>query len=180
MYKYAGIGSRETPSDVLETMQSIGQQLAELGWLLRSGGAGGADTAFEIGCNMAQGAKEIFIPWNGFSGRHVGDAGVILPDFLPGQFNLAGEFHPNWTACSQGAKRLHARNLNQIAGQRLDDYVDMVVCWTKGAKLIGGTAQAIRMAIACEIPVFNLADEAQVNAMVHFVDTCLYQTKERP
>ena len=46
---YTGIGSRETPQQTLATMVVIGKYLAEKGWVLRSGGAEGAVSAFEEG-----------------------------------------------------------------------------------------------------------------------------------
>ena len=49
MLYYAGIGSRETPDHVLETMASAAQYLGKEGFTLRSGGAKGADTAFDQG-----------------------------------------------------------------------------------------------------------------------------------
>ena len=47
---YTGIGSRNTPKEVLELMKTIGKYLGCLGYELRSGGADGADSAFESGC----------------------------------------------------------------------------------------------------------------------------------
>ena len=47
---YAGIGSRNTPKEVLDVFESIGKYLALQGFVLRSGGADGADRAFERGC----------------------------------------------------------------------------------------------------------------------------------
>ena len=38
---YSGIGSRETPQDIMELMTSIAAQLARQHWTLRSGGADG-------------------------------------------------------------------------------------------------------------------------------------------
>lgn len=49
MKTYTGIGSRETPYEIQDLMKRIAFKLAENGWLLRSGGAEGADTAFENG-----------------------------------------------------------------------------------------------------------------------------------
>jgi predicted Rossmann fold nucleotide-binding protein DprA/Smf involved in DNA uptake len=43
---YAGIGSRETPKEVLKSMTNYAKELSATGWVLRSGGADGADTAF--------------------------------------------------------------------------------------------------------------------------------------
>jgi hypothetical protein len=61
---YAGIGSRQTPPDILAQMTRYAKRLQELGWVLRSGGAHGADTAFEHG---AGDMKEIFLPWPNFN-----------------------------------------------------------------------------------------------------------------
>ena len=49
---YAGVGSRETPQDVLKIMWKIGKHLADKGYTLRSGGARGADAACENGCDI--------------------------------------------------------------------------------------------------------------------------------
>ena len=62
MKYYTGIGSRTTPEHILKLMTKIGKYLALNGYVLRSGGANGADTAFEIGCDEGKGVKEIFIP----------------------------------------------------------------------------------------------------------------------
>ena len=61
---YTGIGSRETPSHILELMTKIAKYLDSLGFILRSGGAPGADTAFANGAVN----KQIFIPWKNFNG----------------------------------------------------------------------------------------------------------------
>jgi len=61
---YTGIGSRETPKKILVLMDKLAQKLEKQGYVLRSGGAAGADTAFAE--NVVK--KEIFIPWNNFNG----------------------------------------------------------------------------------------------------------------
>ena len=56
IYKpYTGIGSRETPTAILDLMIAIGGVLAQRGFTLRSGGADGADDAFEQGCILKGG-----------------------------------------------------------------------------------------------------------------------------
>ena len=65
---YTGIGSRETPPEALQTMARCARWLAEHGLVLRSGGAPGADTAFESGVDQAD-AKVIYVPWDGFQGH---------------------------------------------------------------------------------------------------------------
>ena len=43
MVYYAGIGSRETPTEILNIFENIGFYLAKNNFILRSGHAGGAD-----------------------------------------------------------------------------------------------------------------------------------------
>lgn len=165
---YAGIGSRETPPSVLEDMISVGHHLANIGWTLRSGGAGGADTAFEEGCDRGNGSKEIFIPWNNFSGRNSNQRGVIARINCEAEA-IAQRFHPNWNACSRGARALHSRNVAQILGQHLNQPSDLVICWTKNASGAGGTGQALRMAKHYNIPIFDLGNPANYDHLTDFV-----------
>jgi hypothetical protein len=139
---YAGIGSRETPDDILNTMAATGELFALEGCILRSGGAKGADMAFELGCDSAKGEKEIFRP----------------EDATPEAYELAEKYHPNWNACRGYVRGLHARNGQIVLGRNLDTPVDEVICWTPGASGSGGTGQALRIAKAFEIPVIDLGD----------------------
>lgn len=176
MRYYAGIGSRETPSDVLELMEAVAYTLARAvpvtsayrpdlydGWALRSGGALGADSAFERGAMRGMDADllepwpQIFLPWRGFNDRPVG------PDHFPppnSAYEIAASFHPGWSYLRRGGRALHARNVQQVLGPEPSKPTPsaMVVCWTMGARGGGGTGQAIRVARRCGIPVFDLAD----------------------
>lgn len=49
-----------------------------------------------------------------------------------------------------------------LLGRDLNDPVDFVVCWTPGAQAVGGTGQALRIAEAYGIKVYNAADQAQI------------------
>lgn len=133
------------------------------GWTLRSGGAPGADSAFERGAMRAMDGDllepwpEVYLPWEGFEGRPVG------PDHLspyPGAAEVAERFHPAWRYLSRGAKLLHARNVHQILGQNVAEprLSAFVLCWTKDAKGGGGTGQALRVAAGYGVPVFDVAD----------------------
>lgn len=141
---YAGIGSRETPEPVLVYMRSFATGYAERGYVLRSGGARGADTAFEKGCDSVDGPKEIYRP----------------EDAKADAFKHAAQFHPNWYRLSQWAKALHARNSLIMLGPRLNDPVEIVVCWTPKGVKIDGTAQALRIAEEYHIEIVNLGDES--------------------
>lgn len=167
MNKYAGIGSRTTPNDTLETMFIIGQLLSK-SWILRSGHADGADLAFELGCDQNQGKKEIFIPWSGFNGASVRN-GFIVPPWNDEALRIARQAHPAWDRCSTAAKKMHTRNVYQILGSDLNSPVDIVICWTPNASGSGGTGQAIRIAKLLDIPVFDLADQKQAINCYEFI-----------
>lgn len=159
--KYAGIGSRRTPPEILQKMEAIAKFLAKMGYTLRSGGAEGADSAFERGCDTASGQKEIFIPWPNFNGRK---ENIFLP--TEEAFSMAAKIHPAWDKCSFGARKLHARNCHQILGINLDDPVDFVVCWSPGN---GGTEQALRLARIHNISIFNLIDPEAVKVLKNYL-----------
>lgn len=170
MYKaYAGIGSTKTPTDVCHKMYHLGYALAWYGYTLRSGGAPGADKAFEAGTDryiQEKAAdpriKEIFLPWMGFEGN----PSKLLPNEKA--YEVASRFHPVWDKLKSGQRAFHARNAQQVLGENLDNPVSFVVCWTPGGRLVGGTAQALRIATARQIPVFNLAvDGAEQEIVKH-------------
>lgn len=165
---YAGIGSRNTPEYVLEQMCLIGQQLADK-WILRSGHADGADTAFEMGCIHNHGKKEIFIPWFGFNGAPNNEE-YIRPKATQELADFASNFHPAWSSCSDTVKLMHMRNCCQILGRHGDAPVDMVICWTKEGKRGGGTGQALRIAEHFYIPIFDLAVEGAAQKLCSFVE----------
>lgn len=147
---YAGIGSRETPQDVLARMRHYAARLGQAGWVLRSGGASGADTAFELGAGDYP--KEIWLPWRGFNGN----TSELKPS--DAAYELAAKFHPAWGELRAGRRAEHGRNCHQVLGADLNSPVAFVVCWTinGGGDGDGGTGQAIRIAKAHEIPVFDL------------------------
>lgn len=167
---YAGIGSRTTPDNVLAMMVRIASEMAEAGWTLRSGHAGGADTAFESGCSAVNGKKEIFIPWAGFNDAPNNHPDYIVKKPTEKEITLAASFHPNWGRCSNGARKLHIRNLYQIFGHtETSPKTDLVICWTKDGKDSGGTGQALRIAKHEGVPCFNLFDRDNLNDLLSFV-----------
>jgi hypothetical protein len=147
---YAGIGSRETPVKFLLAFVEIAETLANNGVILRSGGASGADSAFEMGCKKVQGKMEIYLPWKGFNENESHLFGVT-----PEAMELAQKFHPKWDKLSDKGKLLIARNGYQVLGESLKNPVDFIMCWTKEGKVTGGTGQALRIAKHYNIPVYN-------------------------
>ena len=160
---YAGIGSRETPPDIIEQMLGVAAILKEMGYVLRSGHADGADLAFERG---SDGQNQIWLPWKGFNYDSAQAQGLVRTGHFHIQDNwaadkLAAHYHPNWNACSDAAKKLHTRNVYQVLGPGLgivshETMTKFIICWTKDGKASGGTGQALRIAAGYNIPVFNL------------------------
>lgn len=162
---YAGIGSRETPDDIMALMRRAGRILALKGYTLRSGGAPGADSAFEEGCDEVHGSKVIFLGWKGFNGK---DSPWV--NATPQAYAMAEQFHPGWAHLTRGPRSLMARNSHQIMGWDMQTPAGFVLCYTPDGCLrnedrrtktktrpgTGGTGQAIGIASAHGIPVYNL------------------------
>lgn len=144
---YAGIGARDTPIEAIEAMKKIAAWLEGLGLILRSGGAEGADSAFEQGAVES----EILLPWPRFNGHQ-------SPYHHPSQdaMDIASEIHWNWNNCKDAVKKLHGRNAQILLGPNLDRPVKFVVCWTQDGRDKGGTGVALRIARKYNIPIFNL------------------------
>jgi hypothetical protein len=170
---YAGIGSEKTPAPVLQTMFTLAQKMGELGFTLRSGGAEGADTAFEEGAEALGFPCEIFLPEAKFKGH------PSPLHYIPAEaYRLAQQHHPAWGAVkSQLGRNLLARDGQQILGASLNSPVAFVLCWTpdgaeQGNKTsidTGGTGQAIRIASAYSIPVFNLKNKTAITRLHTFL-----------
>lgn len=167
---YTGIGSRETPKEILDLMTRLGSALEDKGYILRSGGAGGADLAFEKGVTQN---KDIFLPWRGFNGSN-----STLYNQLPLAFDLASEHHPAWGNLKDSVKKLMARNSHQVLGKELKVKSSFVLCWTPDGcessdtrtNKTGGTGLAISLASSLGIPIYNLADEISLNKMLKFLE----------
>lgn len=162
---YTGVGSRETPGDIYDKIVSISSILAKKQYILRSGGANGADSAFEYGCYKENGQKEIYLPWRGFNNNNSN-----LYNVSKEALELAAVIHPAWRNLSQAGKKLHARNCYQVLGQNLDTPSDFLICWTKNGLEIGGTRTAIVLAKKYNIPVYNLAITENLTLLEKVVD----------
>lgn len=155
---YAGIGSRETPEDILIFFRMLGVYLAKEGYTLRSGAAHGADKAFEVGCDKVQGEKEIYLPWKGFNGSN-----SYLYGYNHAAQEIAAKFHPAWHSLKPTVRQLHARNVLQVLGRNLDSPSQFVICWTKNGTGSGGTGQALRIAKGYDIPIFDAGKHGDIS-----------------
>lgn len=132
-------------------MTFVAQALTSLGWILRSGGANGADKAFEAGVENGD-SKHIYLPWRNFNQNA---SSRYTPS--PEAYQIASKIHPYWARCGRGAQALHARNVHQVLGDDLTTPSEFLLCWTKNGEPVGGTRTAIVVAFSHEIPVINLA-----------------------
>jgi hypothetical protein len=140
---YTGVGSRNTPSDILQFMYLIAKKLGP-DYFLRSGGAMGADLAFEGGAVFAN----IY----------------YADDATATTMEMASQYHSAWHKCSFFARKLHGRNVLQILGDDLQTPSEFVICWTPDGATshqersieTGGTGTAISVASAYGVPVYNL------------------------
>lgn len=153
---YAGIGSREPPPTILDYMKFIAMTLGDRGYTLRSGGAIGADAAFEYGAKHSKTPiPQIF----------------KAADATREAIELASNYHPAWHNCDSYARRLHGRNAMIILGKDLKAPVNFVVCWTRGGFPVGGTATGIRIAKGKSIVVYNLGTQDGFNNVIQLLRT---------
>lgn len=194
MTAYSGIGSRETPAEVVGVMEDAAYRLARIGFVLRSGKAAGADAAFQRGAQryhadapgrVAASIAEIYIPWKGFKGGEgLTDDYDILPDVLdkvyPGyeemRWEWVKEVHGGWDKLSQGARKLHERNIHQLFGQDLGNaylnqskFVIYYAPETRKGDPKGGTATAVNLAKKQGIRTLNLLHEANRETLEKFL-----------
>jgi hypothetical protein len=123
-------------------MTTVASFLERQDAVLRSGGAPGSDWAFQRGVHDINCGAIIYRP----------------EDATEDAVKVAAKIHPAWHLCNDYAKKLHARNVQQVLGLHLDKPSEFVVCWTPGSKDIGGTCTAIVCAREHGVPVYNLAD----------------------
>lgn len=169
---YTGVGSRETPPDMMRTLEDYAEALAKAGCTCRSGGAEGADTAFETGLDRVAGKKEIYLPWRGFNHNKSSLFGVT-----DAALAIATGVHPRWTVLSDAAKKMHGRNVYQVMGGNLSAPSEFLICWTpdgletekERTRQSGGTATAVVLAQRKGIPVFNLGRAGSLTRLNAFL-----------
>lgn len=184
---YTGIGSRETPKDIQKMMREAAFMLARAGWCLRSGGADGADLAFQHGVAAYAIAAEletpgevasIYIPWEGFNNHRSTESGIIV---CPSKWNnwpeaekIAARVHPAWDKCSRGAKALHTRNVYQVLGDNLDRPSKFLLCWAPvdgHGDPKGGTRTAWMLAKENGVECFNLFHDDALQRVASWLDS---------
>jgi hypothetical protein len=166
---YAGVGNRDTPLFYLNAMSKIAFRLEARAYILRSGGADGADTAFYNGLKDKNNS-EIYLPWDGFNN-------LPYKSVIPNEaFRIAENFKPDFQNLSPAVQNLYARNVQQILGKDLNDPCRFVICYTRdgytgnGTRSVrtGGTKLAIDLAASLNILVINLKRTDHYNRMAEY------------
>ena len=151
---YSGIGARRAPPEVLSLMTRAAFALLKRGYVLRSGHAIGADSAFERGAGAA---AQIFLPAPGWRGSASTFHSGTLGEGVWGKAReIAAAHHPAFGTLSRFVQDLHTRNVFQVLGPALDSPSEFVLCWTADGEASGGTGQALRIAATYGVPVYNL------------------------
>lgn len=165
-YKIAIIGSRETPGDVmqemLDTLREGFRILRKKGYTIttRSGGCYKGPDQLQFMLARTEDVKSIcYLPdekkmW----------LGKIHPKvefrYIPQDVQyraIVASLHPNPDKLSPIAWALHGRNLNIIAGDRLDEPVDVVYYFSdhdKHGNAKGGTAMGVKYAKSIDVPCY--------------------------
>lgn len=149
---YTGVGSRDTPSEVKDVMQKMASILEKKGYVLRTGDADGADSAFRAGVKSRDNIKVYTVD----------DTNDLALEF-------GEQYHPAWEKVGSYGRKLHARNSFQVLGDNLEDPKPslFLICWTPDGATsddersidTGGTGQAISIADDFGVPVYNLKNE---------------------
>lgn len=176
---YCGIGSRITPISILNLMTEIGMYLSSYGWVLRSGGAEGADTAFEQGHDTTPGSvKEIYLPAKHYR-QHPSEL-YLEHDSVDdiGAERIGGYVWKKrtdrtceWQSLKPFTKANMVRDVLQVLGKDIKSECDVVICWTQDGKASGGTgmamwtAQYITELTGRRIPIINLQNESHRQAI---------------
>ena len=171
---YTGAGARNTPDRILDIMEHVGYVLAQRGYVLRSGGAEGADKAFEAGCDAAHGSKKIYIPWSGFNNYTPNGVSIMTLDQgnRDGAIDIIKDAHPAFNRLSRGALALHARNAYQVQGLYLDSPSQFLLCYAptdRDGVPTGGTRTAWVVARMFDIPCFNLSNDRDYERITKFI-----------
>jgi len=147
------IGSRETPNDQLKKIEQIAEFFAKKGWILRTGGAKGADEFGLKGFKKVPGSKvELYLPWQG----HENHKGIL---WSKENWDEASKHHPHWETMSLNSKIFHSRNVSIALGLDNKSLPDLMVSWTENGEEIGGSMMCLKLARLNKILSFNLGSK---------------------
>lgn len=160
----ACIGSRETPPEAIQWMESTGAALVRAGFGIISGNAPGADQAWARGGNSVDPEMvTLCLPWATFEGHAVHPKNVVqLIDYAARRCeSIVKMVHPRTESLSPGSFRLHGRNVMIVEPSTL--VVGYLNPQKRGG---GGTGTAFKIAKLFKIPTMNVAHETVRNDLL--------------
>lgn len=184
---YAGIGSRRVPEDIRRIMKRLATALAREGYQLNTGAAEGSDQAFLRGAiEYSPAPVQVYLPWADYEIEFLSKRKTVAHEGLKKlitstgtqEQKIAQRFHPAYNQLGRAAKLLITRNTSIVLGTNPSDetgWCDFVICWTPSGGMTGrehnsgGTGQALRIANAYKIPVWNLGKLAHYNRADRFL-----------
>jgi len=151
----SAIGTRQLSPGWRSLIGSFSRAIGEAEWMLRTGAAQGSDQAW---CeHMPHDNVSLYLPWPTYEHNWWKGGGYRIKHNPSAEaMKIARRYHPNWEKCTQGVRKLHARNSHILLGPECTRGSDLVVCYTVGGGDTGGTGQGIRLARREEIPVLNI------------------------
>lgn len=180
---FTGIGSRSITPQEQDVIIEISETLADVGFILRSGKADGADAAFQIGYQqyknftkqMIPVQAEIFIPWDGFNkeNRLLEDDWDIVFGENETAWQMVKRIHKRPDQLKHGPRLLHMRNCAQVLGKDLDKpSLFVLYCadeeWITG-EVSGGTRTAVELARSLGIRTFNIRRRKWIYELIDFL-----------
>lgn len=149
---FAVIGTREMSGEQRDWLRElmVGADTSEV---LQTGACTGTDQ-FAATLWLEMGGKvKCYLPWASYEmawRTNVADAyhGHMESVVVVGESKLVAAHHHRWTTLSQGAQKLHARNVSIVHGCKV------VVACPGSSPWGGGTAMGIRIARHLKIPVY--------------------------
>lgn len=149
---FAVIGTREMSSEQRDWVRTILAN-GDTSKVLQTGACAGTDQlAATIWMEMG-GMVKCYLPWDTYEmawRTNVSDAyhGQMKAVVVTGESDLAAAHHTRWSTLSQGAQKLHTRNVSIVHGCKL------VVACPGDSHWGGGTAMGIKLARHLKIPVY--------------------------
>lgn len=192
MWWFTGIGSRDISDDERDMIFDLSYHAASMEGILRSGCAPGSDEEFEMGYEAAfrdgltWRSPDLIVPWENFQPRDNSPwnrhrlSERILGSAWQDAVKMVAEIHPAPSKLSQGAYKLHTRNMFQPLGQFLQNPSKFLLACSDSDKYgdpKGGTRTAWMLAKRYDIPCFNIRGRGMDEAL-DFIESIVFNNHD--
>lgn len=201
--KATGVGSRKAPDEIAQLFTAFVYYTMTQGLEWASGSSGIMDEAVEQGALMffdqvlkPEGKVlgdldkhfRSYLPWPRFGDRPTclddnGNARLYYVASKLANFSIAedvaSKLHPVWGRLTQGAQKLHSRNVYQVLDVGLDRPSELIVYWAKptsSGQVSGGTNMAVQIARQHKVLELNAFHSNVSDFMTRYVDERLELT----